>query len=340
MAARGSLFQRLRFYATETVREIGNDDLMTLAAALSFYTVLSLSPLLILLVWLAANLGMQNQEALVQQVVALIGPQAGEAVKGILQNENQTPTLGTIAGILGFVALLVSAGGVFGQLQVSLNRIFNVKPPAKTNIWMWLKKRLLSFGMVFSIGFVAMVSLVVSAIVGAIAESMGPLARVAELAGSIGLFTLVFSGIFKVLPDIKLSWREVWFGGFLTALLFTVGKWLIGLYLGQSSVGSTYGAAGSLVILLVWVYYSSIIVFIGAEITQVWMNGQGSRHKPPVESDLDGNKAERPARDEPGRAQQIEREHVSRQEPERPAVESHMFRSGRNGVRDERVNRR
>ena len=266
-----------------TASEIAADDVLTLAAALSFYTALSLSPLLILTLWLARNLGFQDQNILVEKVGELVGHEAGSIVSVVLENARETPTLGSLAGMVGFGALLLSAAGVFGQLQLSFNKIWNIAPPAKTSWRLWIRKRLLSFGMVFSLGFVAVVSMVVSAALSFVTTRIGFGGALPELAPAVSdtllsviVFGAFFSALFKLLPDTKLRWGEVWFGGVVTALLFTAGKGLIGLYLGKSSLGSAFGAAGSLLVLLAWVYYSSLILFVGAELTQVCSKGEPS----------------------------------------------------------------
>lgn len=276
--------------AKRTAAEVAADDVLTLAAALSFYTALSLSPVLLLTLWLARNLGFDDQSILVQKVGELIGQEASTVIAVVLENARETPSLGSLAGALGFGALLLSAAGVFGQLQLSFNRIWNVAPPSRTSWLMWARKRLLSFGMVFSLGFVAVVSMVVSAALSFVTTRIGfgALGDVAPTVSdtllSVIVFAAFFSALFKLLPDTKLEWREVWFGGIVTALLFTAGKGAIGLYLGRSSLGSAYGAAGSIVVLLAWVYYSSLILFVGAELTQVCSKEEPNR---PVESELE-----------------------------------------------------
>lgn len=254
--------------------------ILTLAAALSFYTALSLSPLLIILFWLVGSLGFRDQRILIQQVVTLVGPEAGRMLTIIVENTRETLTLSSVAGIFGFATLLVSAASVFGQLQMSLNTIFEAVPPKNVSWLSWVQKRLLSIGMVFSLGFLAMVSLFANTLVAFIAERWweGTIAlQIAEALLSFALFTVFFSLLYKLLPDRALTWRDTFFGGMLTALLFIVGKTGIGFYLGQTSVGSAYGAAGSLIILLVWVYYSSAVVLVGAELTAQWSESRGSR---------------------------------------------------------------
>ncbi len=247
-------------------------DVMTLAAALSFYTALSLAPLLLITLAVVGWLGGDMREAFLAQVVTLMGAEAGASVRAVVDNVRESQ-LGNVAGFLGIGALLFSASTVFAQLQSSLNTIWNASlEPTKSGWASWVKKRLLSMGMVFTLAFLGMVSLMVSAVLSFLFDEGAALWEVVNFVVSLGLFALVFACLFKYLPDTRLNWRSALSGGVLTAVLFTVGKHLIGLYLGQSAVGSAYGAAGSLVLLLVWVYYSSVIVFVGAEFTRVLSN--------------------------------------------------------------------
>lgn len=270
----------------QAASEFSDDDAMSHGAALAFYTALSLAPLLLLLVWIGGMLGPETEQQLIEQLVGLIGPQGAETIKMILDGAEE-PSLGNLAGIAGFGTLLLSATGVFGQLQHALNVIWDVEPKPKQGVWGLIRKRLLSLGMVLTIGFLLMVSMAASAALSAVINLMqGVLPgtelvwRLADIALSVLLFAVGFGTIYKLLPDVKIAWRDVWFGGFVTAALFTAGKVLIGLYLGNSSVGSAYGAAGSLIVLLVWVYYSSLIIFFGAELTQVWALRRGSGLEP------------------------------------------------------------
>ena len=260
----------------DLVPNISKHDILNLAAALAFYTALSLSPVLVIVLWVFRQLGFQDQQAVIREMVELVGPEAGRVLGIIIENAKEAPELGTVAGVFGFGALLLSAGGVFGQIQSSLNRIFEVAPPKTVDWKLYIRKRLISLGMVFSLGFVAIVSLGASAAVSFLSQRIaggdGSAAApfgILDLALSFLLFAGFFAALFKILPDAKIPWRESIFGGILTALLFSFGKRLIGLYLGKSSIGSAYGAAGSVVIFLVWIYYSSVILFIGAELTQL-----------------------------------------------------------------------
>jgi membrane protein len=271
----------------EAASDFSKDDAMTQAAALAFYTALSLAPLLLILVWLAGLLGPTTEQRLVDELVSLIGPEGGEAIKLVIEGAQEKPHLRGIAGLAGFGTLLFSASGVFGQLQHAMNTIWNIEAKPHQGIRGFLRKRLLSIGMVIAIGFLLMVSMAASAALSAAVNFMqgslpgtGALWRLVDIALSIGMFTLGFAAIYKVLPDASIAWKDTWVGGLITAALFTGGKILIGLYLGNSSVGSAYGAAGSLIVLLVWVYYSSVILFFGAEITERWASMRGRRIQP------------------------------------------------------------
>jgi membrane protein len=274
--------------ARETVTEFVEDDAMTLAAALAYYTALGMSPLLVLLLWIATFAGEDAQQQLVAQLQGLVGPEGGRAVKAVVDNADATPELGTLAGVVSLATFLFSVSGVFAQLQAALNRMWDVTAaPGTTGTWPWIRKRLLSLGTFLSVGFVLVVSLAVTALVEAASERARDVLPGADLAWSIVTFVLalavsavLFALIFKVLPDVTLGWRDVAVGGVATAILFSIGRWAIGLYLGRSSIGSAYGAAGSLVVLLVWVYYAALVVLLGAELTQVLARRRGTRIEP------------------------------------------------------------
>ena len=191
---------------------------------------------------------------------------------------------GAVATAIGLVTLFIGATVVFGELQATMNLIWEVQPaPTRgvwAGIWAWLRERMFSLALVFALAFLLLVSLVISAaLASAAALFHGPeqalLSRLLELAVSLLVLTFVFALFFKYVPDAEISWRDVWLGGLLTAALFTLGKTAIGVYLGRASVGSAYGAAGSMVVLLVWVYYSALILFFGAEFTQAWATRHG-----------------------------------------------------------------
>jgi membrane protein len=276
----------------DTFREWREDGANRLAAALSYYTTFSLAPLLVLIIAIAGLAGGREaaQTQTMAQVEELLGFEGREFVEGMIESASE-PETGIAATFIGAVTLLFGALGVFGELQNSLNTIWEVKPrPAKNwvdGVRRFIIKRLLSFTMVLGIGFLLLASLVVSAVVSAFGEYIGgrwPMAdfwlALINFIISFIVITFLFAMIFKFLPEIKIAWKDVWLGAAVTSALFSLGKFLIGLYLGRSTVGSTFGAAGSLAILLIWIYYSAQILFFGAEFTQVYANRYGSRIVP------------------------------------------------------------
>ncbi|MGE0631903.1 MAG: YihY/virulence factor BrkB family protein [Pseudobdellovibrionaceae bacterium] len=258
----------------KSIRKLASDafehDIFTLAAALAFYSALSLAPLLLVTIFTIGLIGIQAQNELLEQVRILMGIQASEAIAIIIQSTGTHPNLNSAAGIVGILTLLFSASAVFGQLQSSLNVIGGgSKKKIKSEVWDYVKKRFFSIGLVLAFAFLAMVSLIANALITMVLANTGDLLKLTNFFGSLAIFALLFALIFFYLPDNRVNKRAALWGGLITATLFTIGKHFIGLYLGSSAIGSAYGAAGSLIILLVWVYYSSIILFLGAEITYV-----------------------------------------------------------------------
>jgi membrane protein len=261
----------------ELAREYWSHRPMELAAALSYYTLLSLAPLVLVAVALA---GLVFERAavegkLVTEMNLLVGPEGSEVVKTVLRHARDREK-GALSVMVGIAVLVLGATTVFVQLQNSLNRIWKVESPHASVLWVFVKERLLSLAMVLAVGFLLLVSLIVSAAIAAFHETaLGGLSDVAvvleglNVLVSLVVVTLLFATIFKVLPDAPVAWRDVWVGAIITAALFTIGKSLIGLYLGRTSIGSPYGAAGSLVVMTVWVFYASMIVFFGAELTYI-----------------------------------------------------------------------
>jgi membrane protein len=267
-----------------TAQDWWGDNCIRLAASLAYYTALSLAPLVLLIAGLVGMVLDRQQAAsqLAAQLESLMGPAGRELVNSILTASS--PEGGTLATVVGLVTLFIGATAVFGELQATLNLIWEVRSAPTggmwAGIWALLKERLFSLALVFALTFLLLVSLVVSAALAAAAALFqGPeqalLSRLLELTVSLLVLTFVFALLFKYLPDAEIRWRDVWLGGIVTAVLFTVGKTAIGYYLGQAGVGSAYGAAGSLVVLLVWVYYSALIFFFGAEFTQAWATRYG-----------------------------------------------------------------
>ena len=263
-----------------------DDYAPSMGAALAYYTVFSIAPLLVIVIAVAGFVF--GQEAVQGQVAAqldgLIGEEGAIAVQGLIESANE-PAQGIIATVIGVVMLVIGATTVFGELQSSLDRIWRVPaPPGANGIWNLLRTRLLSFGMVLGLGFLLLVSLVVSAGLAAFGTWWGgafagweALLQVLNLALSFALITGLFAMIYKIMPRADIAWRDVWVGAAVTAVLFEIGKFLIGLYLGKSGVTSGFGAAGSLVVLLVWVFYSAQIFLLGAEFTWVYTYEHGSK---------------------------------------------------------------
>lgn len=270
-------------------KEWSEDKVPRLGAALAYYTVFSLAPLLILIIAIAGlTLGQREsaQEAVISQLRGLVGQEGASVIETAIENSSQ-PATGIIASVISVVTLLLGALGAFGQLQDALNTIWEVKPKPGRGIAGIIKDRLLSFSLVLVIGFFVVVSLAASAALTALGTFLsnvvpGPeiVMEIVNFVISLVVISVLFAIMFKYLPDAKIAWRDVAVGAVATALLFTIGKTLIGLYLGNSSTTSTYGAAGSLVVLLLWTYYAAQIFLFGAELTQVYANRYGSRVEP------------------------------------------------------------
>jgi membrane protein len=278
----------------ETVHDFLEDDCMDSAAALSYYTIFSLPAVLVLILTLISAVMNPSdvRGGFEGQLQNLMGPSAGEQIHTIIQQAEQKPHNGAIPTILGIAGLLLGATGAFGQLQKALNRSWNVEPdPNQGGLKNFLSKRVFSLGMILVVAFFLLVSLVISAALTGMGGRLSgflpsgisaPLLEVLNMVISLGVITLLFGALFKVMPDAKISWRSVWVGAAVTALLFVIGKFLIGFYLGKSNPGQAYGAAGSLAVLLLWVYYSAIILLFGAEFTETWADrrGQGIEQEP------------------------------------------------------------
>jgi membrane protein len=247
------------------------------SAALAFYTIFSLAPVLVVVITLAGFVW--GEEAVRGQIFGefkgLMGPEAALLVQEVLKSAAR-PAAGRIAAIVGIVTLLLGATAIFGQLQDALNTVWAVAPKPGATLTTLLRKRLHSFALVIGIGFLLAVSLVLSAALTGFSRYLErrlelpvDFLQVANFVVSFVVITLLFAMTYRILPDVKIEWRDVWLGSILTSLLFVAGKTLIGLYLGRTNVASAYGAAGSLVVILLWVYYSSLIFFFGAEFTRV-----------------------------------------------------------------------
>ncbi len=263
-----------------------DDYAPSMGAALSYYTLFSLAPLLIIVIAIAGLVFGQEaaQGAIVVQLRDILGQEGAVAVESLLKSARE-PVHGVVATLVGIALLLVGATAVFAELQSALDRIWRVPEPIKeSGIWPLLRTRLLSFGLVFGLGFLLIVSLVVSTALDVAGRwwagwfvGWAEILQLANFSVSVGIFTLLFAMIFKTMPRARIPWRDVWTGAAVTAFLFAIGKSVIGLYLSRSSLASGFGAAGSLVVLIAWVYYSAQIFLFGAEYTWIYSNFRGSR---------------------------------------------------------------
>ena len=275
--------------AKDTFNEFNKDEATWKAAALSYFTVFALAPLLVLLLQVASFIWdpAQVRDALTGQFQALMGSDVAKQVETMMTTAEQKSASGSgFRLILSIGGLLFGATGAFVSLQTALNRAWEVEPDPKSGgIRNFITKRLFSLGMVLGIAFLLLVSLAVTAALSAVGGALfGGLGKVfGEILNfllTFAVITLLFGAMFKVLPDAKIGWRDVWVGAIATALLFVIGKTLIGLYIGQSDPGSTFGAAGSLAVLLIWIYYAAVILLLGAEFTQAWVKMHGRTIEP------------------------------------------------------------
>jgi membrane protein len=275
--------------AKETFKEFFEDEITWKAAALSYFTVFAIAPLLLILLQVASFIWdpAQVRDALTGQFQALMGQDVARQVETMMTSAEQKTASGSGARlVLSIAGLLFGATGAFVALQTALNRAWEVEPdPRRGGIKNFITKRFLSLGMVLGIAFLLLVSLAATAALSAIGEMVfggfgDTIAKTLDFVLTFAVISLLFAAMFKVLPDAKVSWRDVRVGAVATALLFVIGKFLIGLYIGQSDPGSTFGAAGALAVLLVWIYYASMILLLGAEFTQSWAERRGGRVAP------------------------------------------------------------
>jgi membrane protein len=282
----GNVFSQLK----QTFQEWLQDKAPQLGAALAYYTVFSLAPLVLVLLAIIGVVFRDDPagawDKVTQQMSYFLDQSAVQVVQNIAQQASQ-PRKSTLATIIGIALALFGASGVFGQLQDALNTIWGVKAAPTRGLWRFLRSRFLSFAMVGGICFLLLVSLAIEALLKSFShyvESALPggliVALGVYLVFDFAVVVLLFAMIFKFLPDVKIQWRDVWIGAIITAILFGIGKWLLAFYLGSSAAGSAYGAASSLITLLLWVYYSSQILLFGAEFTQVYAARAGRAFEP------------------------------------------------------------
>lgn len=268
----------LKTIAYDTYIQFLDDKGFKMAAALSYYAAFSIGPLLIIVITVVGIFfGEEAARGEISgQISYITGKEGAEIIETIIKGASNKTT-GIIAGALSILFVILGSVGVFVELQESLNIIWGVESKPGRGIWGFVKNRLVSFSMVVATGFLLMVSLIINSVINLLYNLLGnyfntilPASEVINIVTSFVVITLLFAMIFKYLPDVIISWKYVWLGSVITSVLFSVGKYFIGLYLGNSSYSSTYGAAASVVILFIWIYYSGIILFLGAEFTQVY----------------------------------------------------------------------
>lgn len=274
-------------FLKQILSDFSEDECSVRAAALAYYTVFALPPLLILLTLVVGVFWDPTdvQLALERQFSTLVGDDAGTAIREMLVRAERPGAGGLLATVLGIAALTLGALGAFMQLQGALNRAWEVTPdPTKGGIRNFIAKRILSVGMILAVAFLLIVSLAASAIISALGSKMAfipePALYALDVTLSFGVLTLLFAAIFRFLPDAEIDWRDVWAGALVTSVLFVVGKFVIGFYLGRSAPGDAFGAASALAVILVWIYYAGMIVLFGAEFTQAWAERRGARKRP------------------------------------------------------------
>ncbi len=276
-------------FIKKVILEFIDDNVMKYGASLSYYTVFSLAPMLIIIIGICGLLF--GREAVQGQVYSeikdLVGNDAALQIQDTIKNIHFTKDT-PLATITSIIILLIGGTGIFGEIQDSLNRIWGLKVKTKKTWWKLILSRLLSFSIIISLGFVLMVSLLLNALIAIVGNRLNNIVSgvgkvfipVIDNLLTFFITTLLFAIIFKVLPDAKIKWKDVTIGAFITAILFTLGKIGIGLYLGQSNMATIYGAAGSVIIIMVWAYYSSVILYLGAEVTKVYATQYGGKIQP------------------------------------------------------------
>lgn len=261
----------------ESLVEFVSHDPLTLAASIAFYAALSFAPLIVISLWLATGLLPGVEQSLIDQLGILLGSQVRESTLTIMENAGDSPIRTSASGVLSLVVLAISATTAFAQLQASINVVWGTTGSPAGAAWVWVRRRLLSFGMLAVLGFLLMVTLVASSAIGLVLTRQSAIWTVLNELITLGLFTLGFGLLFRFVPDARLSYRFTFIGGALTAILFELGKWGLAAYLASTTTADAYGAASSLILLLIWVYYSSLIVLIGAALTRTLAEAFGER---------------------------------------------------------------
>jgi len=279
----------------KTFQEWQKDKASRIAAALAYYTVFSISPLLVIAIAIAgAFFGQETaSEQITDQLTALVGEDGVKPILVALNNISQ-PKIRGWASLISIAVLMLGASGIFAQLQDALNTVWKVKPQPGQGVLIFLRKRLSSFLMVLAIGFLLILSLILSTVVAALSKYRTDFLPGSQILWenldflvSLGMLTFLFGLMFKYVPDVKIAWKDVFVGSIITALLFIFGKFILGIYISKGTLGSAYGAAGSLIVFLAWVYYSAQIILFGAEFTQVYSRMYGSKIRARKHSQVD-----------------------------------------------------
>lgn len=260
------------------VRRFVEIDLMTQAASLSFYALLSLAPLLVLLLWLTASLYPPAQQSLIDQIAQMAGHNAAAVADTVIENATDQPSLGSLAGLWSTALLFIGATVVFAQLQGALNLIFRSDAQGLNGLLAWLKKRVFSLGVVLALGFLLIISMIATTALQVAFARMPSILPAIGYVTTLLLYAAAFAFLYHYLPDRRVEWKQAILGGIITAVLFALGRYLIGLYLAQAAPGSAYGSMGALVLLLIWLYYAILVFFAGALITAVIDERADARH--------------------------------------------------------------
>lgn len=265
--------------------DFNEHDPLTLAASVAFYSALSFAPITVISMWLASTLSPGSEQKLVSQLGALLGPQVADVARLVVHNSKAQLFTASAAGAINLVTLLVSASTSFAQLQTAINRIWGVSAEQSNAVWSWIRQRLLSFGMIAVIGFLLIVTLVASSALTVVLTRQGSGWAVANEVAALFVFAVAFAALFRFVPDARAPWPFTIAGGIATALLFEGGKTALGAYLASTASVDAYGAASSIILLLIWVYYSSLIVLVGAAITRAIADifGKGVRGLGPTD---------------------------------------------------------
>ncbi|BCL76755.1 hypothetical protein JHS3_24910 [Jeongeupia sp. HS-3] len=275
-----ALYLLIRRVIEKTVDGFFDDELMTRAAALAFYSALSFAPLLVLLLWVVASLSPDYQGRLIGGLNEMVGPKAADAVAMVIHNASSRPNVGNLAGLIGLGITLIGASAVFAQLQGALNRVWGLRAKPGGAVLGWLRSRLNALGLLLAVAFLLVISFTASTLIRLFVPGDTVIWQVIEMAVSTAVFIFVFAAIYKILPDAQIAWRDALIGALLTDVLFLLGKIAIGVYIANSDIGGAYGPAGSVVVLLVWVYYSALILLLGAELTEAVAEARGAPIKP------------------------------------------------------------